>query len=210
MRRMKPAVLPLRQEASARLAVGRLTLTHFRCYAEARLEADPRPVVLTGPNGAGKTNLLEALSFLAPGRGLPRARLAEIDRRAPMGDRLGQWAVAAELDGLAGPLRIGTGREGEAERRVVKIDGKKARGASSLASHVAMVWLAPPMDRLFSEGAGARRRFVDRLVYGFDPDHAGRVAAYDHALRERARLLREGTADTAWLAALEDTMARHG
>jgi DNA replication and repair protein RecF len=166
--------------------------------------------VLTGPNGAGKTNLLEAVSLLSPGRGLRRARLAEIDRRAPAGDTLGAWAVAAEVDGFAGRLLIGTGREGEGERRTIKIDGKKQRGASSLAGHVAMVWLTPQMDRLFAEGAGARRRFLDRLVWGFDPDHAGRVAAYDHALRERARLLRDGPADPAWLAALEDTMARHG
>jgi DNA replication and repair protein RecF len=207
---MSPGVLPVRAEAPARLAVGRLTLSQFRCYEAARIETDPRPVVLTGPNGAGKTNLLEALSFLAPGRGLRRARLGDVDRRAPSGATLGLWAVAAELDGLTGRLSVGTGREDAAERRTVKIDGRKARGAAALAGHVAMVWLTPQMDRLFLEGPGARRRFLDRLVYGFDPDHAGRVAAYDHALRERTRLLREGPADAAWLAALEDTMARHG
>src|SRR5947209_15210798 len=104
---MHPRALP-------RLAVGRLTLTQFRCYAAARIETDPRPVVLTGPNGAGKTNLLEAVSLLSPGRGLRRARLGEIDRRAPSGETLGAWAVAAELDGLRGALQVGTGREGEA------------------------------------------------------------------------------------------------
>ena len=58
----------------------RLTLTRFRCYEGARLNADTRPVVLTGPNGAGKTNLLEAVSFLSPGRGLRRAKLADVER----------------------------------------------------------------------------------------------------------------------------------
>jgi DNA replication and repair protein RecF len=207
---MNPAALPRSEAASQLLAVTRLTLSDFRCYDAARIEVDGRPVVLTGPNGAGKTNLLEALSFLAPGRGLRRARLAEADRRAPSGETLGRWAVAAELEGLQGPVALGTGREAEGERRIVRIDGKTQRGASSLAAHVAMVWLTPQMDGLFRDGAGARRRFLDRLVYGFDPEHAGRVAAYDHSMRERARLLRDRSGDGAWLAALEDAMARHG
>lgn len=197
--------------SARRLAVTRLTLTQFRCYAHARLEADARPVVLTGPNGAGKTNLLEAISFLAPGRGLRRARLSEVERlQAPAGSA---WAVAAELDTPAGPVTIGTGRDtGEAgtERRLVRIDGRPVRSQVALAEHVAMVWLTPQMDRLFLEGASGRRRFLDRLVFGFDPAHAGRLSRYEQALRERARLLREGRNDAAWLAALEDGMATSG
>jgi DNA replication and repair protein RecF len=190
------------------VAVRRLTLTDFRCYAAARLDADARPLVLTGPNGAGKTNLLEAISFLAPGRGLRRARLSEVDRRGA-----GAWAVAAELEGPRGHVRIGTGRDAArdgAERRLVRIDGAPARGQTALAEHVNTVWLTPLMDRLFLEGASARRRFLDRLVFGFDADHAGRVAAYEYALRERGRLLRDGRSDGSWFTALEDTMARHG
>src|SRR5690349_13092684 len=200
---------------AAPLAVTRLTLTQFRGYDTARLTADRRPVVLVGPNGAGKTNLLEAVSFLAPGRGLRRARLAEVERiGAPPGSG---WAVAAEVETHLGPVQIGTGREGGgpgdgagSERRVVRIDGQPARGQMALADHVALVWLTPQMDRLFSEGAGGRRRFLDRLVFGFDPAHAGRLSRYEHTLRERARLLRDGRGDAAWLGALEDVMATTG
>jgi DNA replication and repair protein RecF len=202
------------------LAVTRLVLSDFRCYRQARVTVDARPVVLTGPNGAGKTNLLEAISFLAPGRGLRRARLGEIDRRAgEAGDAVASakpvtpWAVAAEVATLHSVVRIGTGREataGGGERRVVRIDGTPARSQSALAEHVNLVWLTPQMDRLFAEGASPRRRFLDRLVYGFDPGHATRVAAYEQALRERAKLLREGPFDAAWLDALEESMARHG
>jgi DNA replication and repair protein RecF len=158
-----------------------------------------------GPNGAGKTNLLEALSFLAPGKGLRRARGREVERKGAQG----HWAVSAELATPNDMLRIGTGR-GDAEKRIVRIDGKPMRGQAGLAAHLAVVWLTPEMDRLFAEGAGARRRFLDRLAYAFDPEHATQVASYEHALRERARLLADGSADIDWLAALEDSLARHG
>jgi DNA replication and repair protein RecF len=207
---------------AACLAVRRLILTDFRCYRQARVTVDARPVILTGANGAGKTNLLEAISFLAPGRGLRRARLGEVDRRTAPASGEGTadaamlasaWAVAAEVATPRSVVQIGTGREATAsggERRVVRIDGAPARSQTALAEHVNLVWLTPQMDRLFVEGASPRRRFLDRLVYGFDPEHATRVAAYEQALRERAKLLREGPYDATWLDALEESMARHG
>jgi DNA replication and repair protein RecF len=183
-------------------------LEEFRSYPSLRLEVDSRPVVLTGPNGAGKTNILEALSFLAPGRGLRRARLDDVARREA--GEGAPWAVAARLDLAAGPLDIGTGREANSERRTVRISGEPAKSQSALAEVVSLVWLTPSMDRLFGDGAGGRRRFLDRLVLGLDAAHARRSAAYEHALRERARLLAEGRSDDDWLAALECTMAREG
>ncbi|MHA1599995.1 MAG: DNA replication/repair protein RecF [Alphaproteobacteria bacterium] len=211
--------------------LSRLSLSEFRCYAHVDIETDGRPVVLTGPNGAGKTNLLEAISFLVPGRGLRRARLSEVDRHGPgKNSRLaspgvsdvaskGAWAVAATVMAPGGPRELGTGREPVAdgaspeagrERRLVKIDGALARSQQKLGEIVSMTWLTPQMDGLFRDSASGRRRFLDRLVYGFDIAHAGRVAAYEQSLRERARLLKTGAAEAAWLDALEDSMARHG
>jgi len=197
---------------SRRLVVARLTLTDFRCYRALRLECGADSVVLAGPNGAGKTNLLEAISFLVPGRGLRRARSEDIAWRPVDGNPAEAWAVAARIETPDGPHEVGTGRDSAdgRDRRRVRIDGQPARGQAALADVMSAVWLTPQMDRLFVDGASARRRFLDRLVYGFDPAHAGRVAAYDHALRERARLLRDGGGDPAWLAALEETMAERG
>ena len=199
--------------AVERVAVMRLVLTDFRNYREARLILGSEPVVLTGPNGAGKTNLLEALSFLAPGRGLRGAKLTEIDRRPASGcDRRDSgWAVAAVIATHRGELHVGTGQDGTAsERRIVRIDGEPVRTQAALGERLGVVWLTPQMDRLFLEGPGGRRRFLDRLVLGLDPTHASRVASYEHALRERSHLLREGPADPAWLAALEEVMAEQG
>ena len=220
---MSDAVSESGSRAPGRYSVARLTLTGFRCYEKLRLDVDERPVVLSGPNGAGKTNLLEAVSFLAPGRGLRTARIGEVSMR-PEGSQDGSgqedfehpWAVAATVRTPDGPVDLGTGREIAAtangrERRVVRIDGEDARGQAALGEHFAAVWLTPRMDRLFVEGASARRRFIDRLVFGFDPAHAGRVSAFETAARERIALLRgAGAADPVWLGALEETMAGRG
>jgi DNA replication and repair protein RecF len=197
--------------AFAPVGVVRLTLTDVRSYAHLRLETDLRPVVLTGANGAGKTNLLEAVSFLAPGRGLRRARLSDVTRHGARGGGLGAWGVAATVETPFGAVDIGTGREaGVSDRRVLRINGAPARSQADLGEIVSMIWLTPAMDRLFTDAPGGRRRFLDRLVYGLDPHHAGRLSAYETALRQRARLLRDGVTDGAWFAALEDTMASHG
>lgn len=192
-------------------AVHRLSLSAFRCYAEVRIEGGPSSVVLTGPNGAGKTALLEAISLLAPGRGLRRAALAELAHHAPGEAPREPWSVAAIVDGPQGRIALGTGQDpGGGERRVVRVDGRPAKGQKPLAEHLAIVWATPEQDRLFVDGPAGRRRFLDRLVYGFAPDHAGELSAYEHCQRERARLLAEGCRDDRWLAALEDGMARHG
>jgi DNA replication and repair protein RecF len=207
-----------------RVGVTRLVLTDFRNYRSARLDLDPGldlgPVVLTGSNGAGKTNLLEAMSFLSPGRGLRNARLSDIDRRdgtAPLGDigpaeaPASGWAVAATIRTRRGPMSIGTGRIGaEGERRTVRIDSEPAKSQAALGERLGVLWLTPQMDRLFIEGPSGRRRLMDRLVLGLDPAHAARVARYEQALRERSRLLRDGSPDPAWLGALEEIMAAEG
>lgn len=195
------------------LSVSRLRLADFRNYAQAALDLDARCVVLTGPNGAGKTNILEAVSMLTPGRGLRRAKVAEMDRvtAGPSGPISGgPWSVAATLQTPTGPLDIGTGRDPESDRRIVRLDGAAQRGQTALGDFVSAVWLTPQMDRLFQDSSAERRRFLDRLIYGFDPAHAGRLNAYDKALRQRARLLREEKQDPAWLDALEAQMIERG
>jgi DNA replication and repair protein RecF len=164
--------------------------------------------VLTGPNGAGKTNLLEAISLLSPGRGLRGARSADFQRLNGPLDAV--WGVAATVAGPDGETLVGTGREAGSERRVVQIDGKMGKSQTVLADILSIVWLTPQMDRLFAEGAKGRRRFLDRLVFGLDPAHAGRVTRHDTALRQRAKLLAERLGETAWLDAVEAELAATG
>ncbi len=178
-----------------------LRVAQFRSHALTDLSLDARPVALFGPNGAGKTNLLEAVSLLAPGRGLRRARIEEF-ARAP--GALG-WRVRA---GLPGPLEIVLTGAPEGGRRV-EIDGRAAP-QTALGALVPMLWLTPAMDRLFIEGAEGRRRWIDRAALGFEPGHAEAAQTYDRAMRERSRLLRDGPWDGRWLDALEARMAEAG
>jgi len=188
--------------------IRRLTLSNFRSYRAASLTVDAPLVVLLGPNGAGKTNLIEAISFLAPGRGLRRATLDEVAFLE--GD--GSWAVAAELEGALGLATLGTGIEAPAAEdatlaRKCRIDGEPVGSAAAFADHLGIIWMTPALDGLFAGPASERRRFLDRLVLAVDGAHNSRVSALERALRSRNRLLEQPSPDTHWLDAIEHETA---
>jgi DNA replication and repair protein RecF len=190
------------------MPVRRLILTNFRNYHAASLAVDAATVVLVGPNGAGKTNLMEAISFLAPGRGLRRATLDEV--AFSEGD--GSWAVAAEIEGALGLATLGTGVERMPEedatiQRKCRIDREPVASAAAFADHLRVVWLVPAMDGLFAGAPSERRRFLDRLVLAVDAEHASRVNALERSLRSRNRLLEQPRPDPHWLDAVEHETA---
>jgi DNA replication and repair protein RecF len=200
--------------------VTRLQLTNFRSYARAELSVDGAPVVLAGSNGAGKTNVLDAISLLSPGRGLRGAKLAEHARKGPVTGEETLWAVAATVKRGEESHEICTGMmlasaarpDGESRqgKREVRLNGAPAASSADLGDIVQLIWLTPAMDRLFIESASGRRRFMDRLVLGFDPAHARASTRYETAMRERARLLKYGPRDPGWLDGLENEMAEAG
>lgn len=210
--------------------VTRLTLTDFRNYAFLRVNAELSPIVITGDNGSGKTNILEAISFLTPGRGIRGSRLADIKRITPaiIPDEYTpteisntNWAVSAKVQKLGEEFDIGTAVEKSAreyedddirsfDRRIVKIEGMKSSSQTELGKYISAIWLTPQMDRLFRGGSQPRRSFLDRLVYAFDVEHAKRTATFEHYYKEWYQLLKAGTSDNHWLFSLEDNMASLG
>jgi DNA replication and repair protein RecF len=189
--------------------IRRLSLANFRSYHAAQVTlAKAGPVVLTGANGAGKTNLIEAISLLAPGRGLRRATMEEF--AFAEGD--GAWAVAAEIEGMLGLATLGTGidppaGEDSAPSRQCRVDRESVSSAAAFADHLRVVWLTPAMDPLFNGPASERRRFLDRLVLAVDATHSSRVAALERSLRSRNRLLEDASRDAHWLDAIEHETA---
>lgn len=195
-----------------------------------RINAALAPIIITGENGSGKTNILEAVSFLTPGRGLRGARLADIKRITPenLNDEYQptviapvSWAISAEVQNGGDIIEIGTAVERSAreteeddyrsfERRIVKIDGNKISSQAELGKYISAIWLTPQMDRLFRGGSQPRRSFLDRLVYAFDMEHAKRTANFEHLYKEWYRLLKEGKNDNYWLSTLEENMAGLG
>lgn len=211
--------------------VTRLTLTDFRNYQFLRINAGLAPIIITGENGSGKTNILEAVSFLTPGRGLRGARLADIkrismpvlvtDEYRPTEISPLSWAVSATVETAGESVEIGTAVEKSAreteedeerhfERRIVKIDGVKISSQAELGRYISAIWLTPQMDRLFRGGSQPRRSFLDRLVYAFDMEHAKRTANFEHLYKEWYRLIKEGKNDPHWLGTLEANMAELG
>lgn len=217
----------IKEVVSLKSGVTRLTLTDFRNYAFLRVSPGLRPVIITGENGSGKTNILEAISFLTPGRGLRSARLADIRRFTPAvidADYLpaGGWGVSATVFRNGEEFEIGTATEtGSREchdeirsfdRRIVKINGQKGVSQNELGQYLSAVWLTPQMDRLFRGGSQPRRSFLDRLVYAFDTEHAKRTSVFEHLYKQWYQLLKStnGHADAAWLTSLEEDMAAAG
>ncbi|PKA41971.1 DNA replication/repair protein RecF [Rhizobium sullae] len=191
-----------------KVSLSRLKLTDFRNYTAASLVLDERHVVLTGNNGAGKTNLMEAVSFLSPGRGLRRATYSDVTR---VGASSG-FSVFAELNGMEGQVEIGTGTDISDENtgRKLRINGTPAKTVDELTDHLRVLWLTPAMDGLFTGGSSDRRRFLDRLVLSLDPAHGRRASDFERAMRSRNKLLDEGRFDPSWLSGIEEQMASLG
>ncbi len=207
--RDKPRHDDYKRSAMTTAFIRRLSVNNFRSYHAAQVKLDRAgPVVLTGANGAGKTNLIEAISLLAPGRGLHRATMDEL--AFSEGD--GGWAVSAEIEGMLGLATLGTGidppvGEEQASARRCRIDREAVSSATAFADHLRIVWLTPAMDPLFNGPAAERRRFLDRLVLAVDAQHASRVSALERSLRSRNRLLENPNSDPHWLDAIEHETA---
>lgn len=223
---MSELTAKLNEITQEKSGVTRLTLSDFRNYRNLRIEADIAPIIITGENGSGKTNILEAISFLTPGRGLRSAKLADIKRILPPEEEIlninGGWSVAAEILKNNEEYLIGTGtqksfredaEEDEIknfERRIVKINQQKITQQSELGKYVSAIWVTPQMDRLFLGGTQPRRSFLDRLVYAFDLEHAKRTANFEHLYRQWFQILKTGHADEHWLQSVETDMASLG
>jgi DNA replication and repair protein RecF len=185
-----------------------LKLSDFRNYAQSSLSLDQRHVVLTGANGSGKTNLLEAVSFLSPGRGFRRATLSDVSK---VGADHG-FSIFADVIGMDGDVAIGTGTEvdGDSVSRRLRLNGTSIKSVDELTDHLRVLWLTPAMDGLFTGPSADRRRFLDRLVLSLDPGHGRRAVDFEKAMRGRNRLLADGRNDPVWLDAIETQMAELG
>ncbi len=208
--------------------INRLTLTDFRNYASLRFEPDICPIIITGENGSGKTNILEAVSFLTPGRGLRSAKMSDIKRLSPapvnesyaLSNKNYLWAISADIVKNGEEYTLSTAVQKNLkeqdddwhsfDRRIVLVDGQKVSTQAELGKYISAIWVTPQMDRIFLGGPGPRRSFLDRIVYSFDLEHAKRTSTFEHLYKEWYRLIKSGIKDNIWLSSLEEQMAAIG
>lgn len=182
------------------MTLGHISLAQFRSWSRLELDLDQRPLAIFGPNGSGKTNILEAVSMLAPGRGL---RSAPAPDQARQGKDAG-WRITARIGDHPVETVAPPGQP-----RSVAIDDKIV-AQTALGRLLRIIWLVPAMDRLWSDPPEARRRFLDRVTLSLYPDHADLALTYDKAMRERNRLLKDQINDPGWYRALEAQMGDAG
>ncbi len=213
----------LREFTDLKSGVVRLTLSDFRNYKNLRIESAISPIVITGENGSGKTNILEAISFLTPGRGLRGAKLSDIKRIRRQNEEesdFAGWSVAADIIKNGEEHTIGTAMQSffkeetddthSYDRRIVKLDQQKITQQGELGKYISAIWITPQMDRLFLGGTQPRRSFLDRLVYAFDLEHAKRTANFEHLYKQWITLIKSGNNDIRWLESIEADMASLG
>lgn len=212
-----------------RSAIKRLTLVNFRNYKYLRINTDSSFVVLYGENGTGKTNILEAISFLSPGRGLRNAKLSEVKTFDFMNQTLETpvfinnkgWAVSANIKRDNEDFNIGTSVETtlkeidynetkEIERRIIHINNEKISLQSELNNYLSIIWVTPQMDRVFQTNPQNRRNFLDRIVCSFDAEHTKRLSIYDNIYRQWLQILKSDKINDNWLFSIEEKIAENG
>jgi len=181
-----------------------LRLRNFRSHESLDLEFNSNFIFFSGPNGIGKTNILEAISLFSPGRGLRFANSDEL--RAISGS--GNWNVFSlfEVEKEFFEIEIGAENNG---KKTIRVDGKR-KPLNYVGSVLKIIWLTPSMDRLWTGRSFERRRFLDRMVMSFFPNHPKDCLFYDHALRQRNQLLKNNETDVSWFLAIEKQLAEVG
>jgi DNA replication and repair protein RecF len=194
----------------------KLNLSYFRNYINLNLQPDVQSniIVITGPNGSGKTNILEAISLLSPGRGIRGCKL--FDMQCNLNNSTNYWYLDSQIDGFYGPMRVETWldkhenivNDENKSKRCIKINDNNVKNQAELTKLLSISWITPQMDQVFISSSSIRRKFLDRIVLNFEVNHAKHLMAYEHSMKERARLLKNKNYDMAWLSALENNMAQ--
>ena len=162
------------------MSLGRIGIWNFRNIAEApAVSLAPGLTLVSGQNAQGKTNFLEAVGLLLAGLALRGQSDRDMIREGEEGYRIvGDWT---EPGGAAAPLVCSAARTPLRRRR----DG---------AVHP-VVMFSPDDVLLVKGGPDGRRRLLDLTLSQLYPYYGRQLRAYQRALAQRNRALKEGATD---------------
>lgn len=194
--------------------ISNLKVINFRSYKELDFKSLDKNIVLVGENGSGKTNLLEALSLIAPGRGLRSSDKAKFFRISNENlNREKSWAVHLKLIHNDEMVEISTGISSSLKThnpfRTFSVNGKIIK-SSEISPYITFNWLTPQMDSIISGSESGRRKFIDRLISNFDYGHLGRLKRLEKNFRERLIILENKRYDQKWLSLIEKKISEDG
>ncbi len=201
-------------------------LENFRSYKKINLKIENNKfIVLTGKNGTGKTNLLEAISFLSPGKGFKNCRLDEVINT---NTNLNQCSIFFVIENGNEKNEIGisfanenTGNRTQG-RKIIYLNGKKLKKKSDLPTLVSLIWLIPEMDIFFQTNSLFRRKFIDRCIFNLKPEYLDYLRIYEKNLKERNKILKDlseknffyiegkNIEKDLWLKKIEETLVNEG
>ncbi len=193
--------------------VKKLVLYNFRNYRLFEAEFSSSLVAIVGENGIGKTNLLEAVSFLSPGKGLRGAVLDDICYRETNSsgqfNKTSSWQISSYINSFNKgdfAIKIAGGYENNKFKKTISLEDKTIP-QTNLLSYFNLNWVTPQMSNIFISGSSSRRKFFDRLIFNLDENHLKRLSHYEKLLKERNNLLKKGIKDNVWYKAIEAQLA---
>jgi len=200
--------------------ITRLTLVHFRNYAQEDLRPSPGANVFLGSNAQGKSNLIEAITFLSTTRSFRTSTDATLLNRDYLDEPLAHARLSVEVEG--GPHRhieiVITQEPGSGPncpgptRKHLRLDSAPHRLLDVLGA-LPTVLFTPEDVNLVGGAPAGRRRYLDILLCQASRDYCRSLGQYNRALTQRNHLLRHvrrRRSDPEQLYYWDRLLAEHG
>ena len=161
------------------MSIRQLSLTDFRNLHSTTLDFSAHANLITGANGSGKTSLLEALYVLCQAHSFRSSQLMQCVRHGQSGFLLfGRFA-----DFKAGLSK-------SRRKLEIHVNGETIKRRSELVRRVPIRIVNADSFALIDGPPQKRRAFVDWCLFHVEHDYAQVWAEFNHALRQRNRLLK--------------------
>lgn len=163
-----------------------LQLRFFRNYRNLDISFDPGITVFTGNNGIGKTTILESVSLLGSGRSFRVGKNADFIHKK---EEMAVIRAKVEERGLHSDVEVRIYPQG----KKVFVDNKLIKSNRSLIELLPTIVFSPSDHRIIEGDSGDRKQFLNRAAANVDWEYIDNLNAYNKALLQRNRILKESS-----------------